>query len=253
MENKLEIFKNEQFGEIRTVIIGGEPWFVLKDLCVALSLSNPSRVVERLDDDDVKKIDPNFELGSQNPSNTPINIVNESGMYNVILRSDKPEAKQFKRWLTHEVIPQIRKTGSYGINLPEFTSPALAARAWAEEFERRQIAESQRNEAIRTKAWIGNKREATAMASASVFKRKSDKLEIELDKSKKFATVKLCEIKTKRKFDWHKLRNYCTANELEMKKIFDSNYGEINSYPAEAWQNVYDLNIQNLVNKGGGI
>jgi hypothetical protein len=175
------------------------------------------------------------------------------GLYSVIIRSDKPEAKQFKRWITHEIIPQIRKTGSYGIKLPEFTSPALAARAWAEEFERRQTAESQRNEAIRTKAWIGTKREATAMATASIkskecnkFKNKSEELEIELDKSKQFASVKLCEIKTKKKFDWHRLRNYCTSHELEMKKIFDSNYGEVNSYPAQAWEDVYGVSLENM-------
>jgi hypothetical protein len=99
------------------------------------------------------------------------------------------------------------------------------------------------------KAWIGNRREATAMASASAFKRKFDALEIELDKSKQFATIKFCKIKTKRKFSWHKLRNYCTSHELETRKIFDANYTEINSYPAEAWKNVYGLDIENLAKK----
>jgi prophage antirepressor-like protein len=214
---------------------------VLKDLCYALEIQNSRDVFARLDEDE-KGVDTIDTLGG----NQEMSIVSESGLYKVVFQSRKENALKFQSWVTKEVILKIRKTGSYGINLPEFTSPALAARAWTEEFERRQIAESQRNEAIRTKAWIGNRREATAMASASAFKRKSDALEIELDKSKQFATVKLCEIKTKRKFDWHKLRNYCTSCELEMRKVFDANYGKINSYPIEAWKNVYGLDIENL-------
>jgi prophage antirepressor-like protein len=222
---------------------------VLKDVCQILGIENHKDLCKRLDDDEVGR----FELPHpQNQEKTlEMLCANESGVYSVILRSDKPEAKQFKRWLTHEVIPKIRKTGSYGIKLPDFTSPALAARAWAEEFERRQTAESQRDEAIRTKAWIGSKREATAMAVAGVrtkernkFKSKAEELEIELDKSKQFATIKFCEMKTKKKFDWHKLRNYCTSHELETKKVFDSNYGVVNSYPALAWEDVYGVRIE---------
>jgi prophage antirepressor-like protein len=108
----LEIFN---YGEktVRTVNLNGEIWWVLKDVCEVLELSNPSRVAERLDDDEVKKIDPNSELGLGNPGNVPINIINESGLYEVILRSDKPEAKKFKHWITHEVLPTIRKHGVY--------------------------------------------------------------------------------------------------------------------------------------------
>jgi prophage antirepressor-like protein len=130
VESKLEIFRNHQFGEIRTVIIDSEPWFVLKDLCIALEIQNSGNVYARLDEDE-KGIRSMDTLGGKQE----MSIVSESGFYNVVLRSDKPEAKQFKRWVTKEVIPQIRKTGSYGIKLPEFTSPALAARAWAEAWE----------------------------------------------------------------------------------------------------------------------
>lgn len=84
----------------------GEPWFVLKDICDALGLKNASVVAQRLDSDELRK----FNLGSQIGE---VHIINESGLYSVILRSDKKEAKTFKKWLTSEVLPSIRKTGSY--------------------------------------------------------------------------------------------------------------------------------------------
>lgn len=105
---------------VRTVTYEtGQTWWVLKDVCDALGLSNPSRVASRLEDDEIAKIDPNSELGSR--SNEPINIVNESGLYNVILRSDKPEARQFRKWVTGEVLPQIRRTGGY---IPKAETPS---------------------------------------------------------------------------------------------------------------------------------
>lgn len=103
--NMPQIF-NYQEKEVRTVLKDGEPWFVLKDVCDALGLSNPTIVASRLDTDEVTK----FDLGGLSGES---NIINESGLYNVILRSDKPEAKEFKRWITHEVIPSIRKHGAY--------------------------------------------------------------------------------------------------------------------------------------------
>ena len=102
--HELRIFMYDE-KEVRTVQRGNETWWVLKDVCEVLGLSNPSIVAERLDDDERTK----FNLGRQGETN----IINESGLYNVILRSDKPEAKPFKRWVTHEVLPAIRKTGAY--------------------------------------------------------------------------------------------------------------------------------------------
>lgn len=103
--NDLQIFKNNEFGEIRTVTKNNEPWFVAIDVCNALELSNPTVVVGRLDEDERTK----FNLGRQGMTN----IVSEYGLYNLILASRKKEAKKFKRWITHEVIPTIRKHGAY--------------------------------------------------------------------------------------------------------------------------------------------
>lgn len=102
----LEIFKNEEFGEIRTVMKDGEPMFCLVDICKALEISNPSKVAQRLDNDERTK----FELGRAGETN----FITESGLYAVILRSDKPNARKFRKWITSEVLPSIRKTGAYG-------------------------------------------------------------------------------------------------------------------------------------------
>lgn len=106
MENKqLQVFKNPEFGEIRVVEKDGEPWFVAVDVCDILGLSNPTIAVSRLDKDERAK----FNLGRQGDST----IVNEPGLYTLILGSRKPEAKAFKRWITHDIIPAIRKYGAY--------------------------------------------------------------------------------------------------------------------------------------------
>ena len=97
--------------KLRIIEINNEPWFVAKDVCNILELTNPSKAVSRLDEDERS----NFKLGRQGEAN----IVNEFGLYNLILGSRKPEAKQFKRWITHEVIPSIRKTGSYQMEQPK--------------------------------------------------------------------------------------------------------------------------------------
>ena len=105
MENKLMIFENEAFGKVRTLNLNGEPWFVAVDVCSVLDLSNPTIAVSRLDEDERAK----FNLGRQGDAT----IVNEPGLYTLVLGSRKPEAKAFKRWITHEVIPAIRKHGAY--------------------------------------------------------------------------------------------------------------------------------------------
>lgn len=104
--NELQIF-NYNGNEVRTIQKDGEPWWVLKDVCEIPEIKNPTDVVKRLDEDERAR----FNLGRQGETN----IINESGLYNVILRSDKPEAKPFRKWVTAEVLPSIRKTGAYSI------------------------------------------------------------------------------------------------------------------------------------------
>lgn len=104
--NELQIFNNEEFGEIRTITKDNEPWFVASDICRSLDLSNPTMAMQRIDDDEKAK----FNLGL---SGGETNCVNEYGLYSLVLASRKREAKDFKRWITHEILPSIRKTGSY--------------------------------------------------------------------------------------------------------------------------------------------
>ena len=103
--NELMIFKNDEFGEIRIIEIENEPWFVAKDICEALEIKNTTQAIGRLDEDERTMLN----IGRQ--GNT--NIINEYGLYNLILASRKKEAREFKRWITHEVIPSIRKSGGY--------------------------------------------------------------------------------------------------------------------------------------------
>ena len=106
--NDLQIFTYQQ-NAVRTVERDGEPWFVLKDVCDVLNLTTPARVAERLDKDEVSQTHLTDSLGRQQETT----IINESGLHSVILRSDKPEAKPFRKWVTSEVIPAIRRHGSY--------------------------------------------------------------------------------------------------------------------------------------------
>lgn len=108
--NELQVFRYQD-NEVRTVEINGEPWFVLKDVCEILNIENHKDVVKRLDADEVGR----FNLPHpQNPDKLiEMVCINESGLYNVLLRSDKPEAKPLRKWVTSEVLPSIRKTGSY--------------------------------------------------------------------------------------------------------------------------------------------
>lgn len=106
--NELKVF-NYQDNEVRTVEVNGEPWFVLKDVCNVLGLGSAHKVADRLDEDERNQIPLTDSLGREQETT----IVNESGLYNVLLRSDKPEAKPLRKWVTSEVLPSIRKTGSY--------------------------------------------------------------------------------------------------------------------------------------------
>ena len=108
MNNNLMIFENPEFGAIRSILIDGEPWFVAADVCKALELEKTNRALSRLDDDEKGAHSVSTPGGRQRMS-----IISESGLYSLILGSRKPEARAFKRWITHEVIPSIRKHGAY--------------------------------------------------------------------------------------------------------------------------------------------
>lgn len=120
--NDLQIFNSNEFGQIRTINQNNELWFIASDICKALDLSNPTMAMERLDDDEKSKLNLGLSGGATN-------CVNEFGLYNLVLASRKQGAKDFKRWITHEVIPSIRKTGGYIVGQEQMSDSELMAKA----------------------------------------------------------------------------------------------------------------------------
>lgn len=108
MEN-VEIFKNPEFGEVRTLMVNNEPWFVGKDVAAALGYTNTRKAIADHVDEEDKGVTKCDTLGGEQE----LTIINESGLYSLVLSSKLPTARQFKRWVTHEVIPSIRKHGMY--------------------------------------------------------------------------------------------------------------------------------------------
>lgn len=135
MNNELKIFENEQFGNVRVVEIDHEPWFVAADVCRALEIVDTWNALQRLESDEKGACPISTPGGQQEMS-----IVNEPGLYSLVLGSRKPEARAFKHWVTHEVIPSIRKTGYYAVPT-DFIS---ALRAYADELERNQRLEEEK-------------------------------------------------------------------------------------------------------------
>lgn len=123
--NELKIFENPAFGKVRVVEQGGEPWFVGKDVAEILGYQNGSRDVNRHVDEDDRQ---NYQNGTFE-SNRGLTIINESGLYSLILSSKMPNAKKFKHWVTAEVLPAIRKTGGYIAGSEKMSDAELMAKA----------------------------------------------------------------------------------------------------------------------------
>lgn len=140
--NDLQVFSSTEFGSVRTITINGKIMFVGKDVCDILEYQNGSRDINRhVDEDDRQKI----MLFDGTKENETI-VINESGLYSLIFSSRMPNAKKFKRWVTSEVIPSIRKNGYYDIRESKKDSymiedPAERARRWAEEYEEKKLLE----------------------------------------------------------------------------------------------------------------
>ena len=140
-ENKIQVW-NYESSEIRTIQKDGEPWFVLADVCKVLEIARGTKVAERLEEDEVRQTSITDSLGRQQKAY----IINESGLYAVILRSDKPQAKPFRKWVTSEVLPSIRKHGAYmteqtlerALTSPDFLIE-LATQLKTEQEQRRRL------------------------------------------------------------------------------------------------------------------
>ena len=156
----MEIIKHSELGELRIQTIGGEPWFVAKDVCNALHIGNSRKATSNLDDDEKMKI----MIGTKGvtSSDTPFNnqevtAVNESGLYNLIFQSRKPEARKFRKWVTGVVLPQIRKTGEFRV---ANVGPKLRGRASVDVTELLWTIDSMLN--------VGDKKEVALECGVSV-------------------------------------------------------------------------------------
>ena len=145
MNNGIQVFEKNDFGKVRVVERNGEPWFVAADVCRALDVVNSRDAVARLDTDEKNTV----VLTDGTPGNPQKTVVNEPGLYTLILGSRKPEAKAFKRWITHEVIPSIRKTGTYSTRKSDsymIDNPIARAQRWIEEAQERLALQETVNE-----------------------------------------------------------------------------------------------------------
>ena len=149
--NEITVFNNDEFGSVRTVMVNNEPWFVGKDIANALGYERDTKaVVDHVDDDDRKMLDGKtqscfgIELGQRGGW-----IINESGVYSLIMSSNLPNAKKFKRWVTSEVLPSIRKTGSYGKPMSQLEIAQYSLNLLLEQERKLKAVEAQQGEQVK--------------------------------------------------------------------------------------------------------
>lgn len=191
VKQEIKFFENPEFGKVRVFMRDGKPWFVAADVASALGYENSSRDIQR----HCKYVELLKSTESVDMEIAPRGflIIPESDVYRLVMRSNMPRAEEFQDWVCEKVLPEIRETGNYygGYRLPRVPrsySDALRMIADVEEQKERAIAE--RDYAIRTKAEIGSRREATAMNTASIAVRQRDKYADELGCGKKWKEVK---------------------------------------------------------------
>lgn len=143
--NEITVFNNDEFGSIRTLVIDDEPWFVGKDVAEVLGYSNVRNAVPaHVDEED--KLCTQIEYAGQKRE---VTIINESGLYSLILSSKLPSAKKFKRWVTSEVLPSIRKTGSYGKPMSELEILQCSINQLIEQERKIKALETQQGEQVK--------------------------------------------------------------------------------------------------------
>ena len=146
MTNDIQIFKSDEFGSVRTLTIGGEPWFVGKDVAMVLGYSDTNKAVSMHVDDEDKKLNDKTSLSFGQRGAT---LINESGMYSLILSSKLPTAKKFKHWVTSEVLPSIRKTGSYGKPMSQLEIAQYSINLLIEQERKMKALEAQQGEQVK--------------------------------------------------------------------------------------------------------
>ena len=235
----LKVFEKAEFGRVRVVECEGEPCFVTKDVCECLELTDVSKTISLLDDDE-KGTNSIRTLGGEQQ----MLVISEPGLYSLIFRSRKPEAKAFKRWINHEVVPSIRKRGLYATEavmdriLDDLDLGISLLPQYKFEREQRKLVEAHRDEAVRTKAEIGSRREATAMSTASRLSKENEHLRDEIGDSRTWKQVKaipwLEEVfevsQAMYSMAGRKLADMSRRMGYEIREIEDSRYGSVEAY-----------------------
>lgn len=206
--NDLAVFRFQSH-EVRTVTIDGNPYWVAKDVCEVLGYANSSKAVG----DHCKGVTKRYPLRTAGGMQE-VRVIAEPDLYRLIAHSTLPGAEAFEKWIFEEVLPAIRKTGVY---VPEDYIKAL--RAYADALEEKQLAE-----------------------------KKVDALQIALSESKEwYSVIRMNKLNGRRDrdeyFDWKPLKKASASLGYEIKKVFDQNYGKINAYHRDVWEEVYGMEI----------
>ena len=296
----VKCFSNSVLGvNLTTILIDMEPWFIAKEVATLLGYTNASKAIgDHVDELDQKMLSydeckvlfgqniladetlentDDFRGNESLPRNNFLKInsngmkfINESGLYTLIARSNKSEARKFQRWVTSEVLPSIRKTGSYGLqidkhdllllNISKAKTPEERALAISKleqyHIEQKKVLEDkneqleadnetlaqERDKAVQTKQQISDSKTAKALGRVGGLVTANNRLKDELYGNRNRRTIKAVAIANHLKdkdINHYKLIKYCKANGLEIVKVPDTNWNEVNSYPIEAFKAVY--------------
>lgn len=223
---------------VRVIVCDSEPWFVAKDVCEFLLVKNCSQACNRLDEEECKTT----HIADQQ---LPMLVISESGLYSLVLSSKKPEAREFKRWITKEVIPSIRKHGAYAtddvmekvIADPDFGMKLLSS-----------LKESRRKQQeLRIKAAEEQQRRICAESNLRAVNSELSDLSAQLGLSTNYATVKMVQAKTGKEYHWKALKEYSTAHHYPIDKVADNNYVRVNAYSKDAWSGCYGVDLEDIV------
>ena len=247
----LKLFENPQF-RVRVIMRCAEPWFVAKDSCDCLKITNVSQACQTLDEDE-KGIYKVYTLGGSQD----MMLISESGLYTLIMRSNKPEAKVFRKWVTSEVLPSIRKTGGYGIRTVDdmINDPDTAIRLLTQlkilRLQNDQLA-MERDEAIRTKCHFVEGRDAKVCGELGGLRTQNEALRKQIGDSKTYkAVTAITWLPDYFNMSNRGLYGSLAANlkkieagmtsEFKHTDIEDSRWGKVNAYHVDVIERLHEM------------
>ena len=284
-QSLVKCFSNSVLGvNLTTILIDMEPWFIAKEVATLLGYVETAKAIRtHVDEEDQKMVshsecvklfgDDSFGVPemdtrdySSNINSNGMKFINESGLYSLIMSSKKPEAKMFKRWVTSEVLPSIRKTGQYNVQkqYPSYMieDPIERAKAWISEQEEKRALEDktktlevekrqleadnetlaqERDKAIQTKQQISDSKTAKALGRVGGLVTANNRLKDELYLNRNYRTIgAIAQLNgiSENSLNWRLLKSYCNEHGLDVMKIQGVRF-QINVYPIEAFRAIY--------------